>query len=70
MSGNVDTAITIRTIVMRDGVAHIQAGGGIVFDSVAEREYEETLHKAQALVRAIERAEATAAATPRGSLGY
>jgi anthranilate synthase component 1 len=70
MSGNLDTAITIRTIVMRDGVAHIQAGGGIVFDSVAEREYEETLHKAQALVRAIERAEATAAATPRGSLGY
>jgi anthranilate synthase component 1 len=70
MSGNLDTAITIRTIVMQGGVAHIQAGGGIVFDSIAEREYEETLHKAQALVRAIERAESAATASPRGSLGY
>jgi anthranilate synthase component 1 len=69
LSGNLDTAITIRTIVMKDGVAHVQAGGGIVFDSVPEREYQESVNKAQALMRAIEQAEATAAA-PKGSLGY
>lgn len=70
LSGNLDTAITIRTIVMKDGVAHVQAGGGIVFDSVPEREYQESVNKAQALMRAIEQAEATAAAAPKGSLGY
>ena len=36
-SGNMDTAITIRTIVMKDGMAYVQAGGGIVSDSVPER---------------------------------
>jgi anthranilate synthase component 1 len=56
-SGNMDTAITIRTIVMRNGMAHVQAGAGIVYDSVPAREYEETLNKAQALLRAIEEAE-------------
>ena len=70
LSGNLDTAITIRTIVMKDGVAHVQAGGGVVFDSLPEREYQETLSKAQALLRAIEQAERTAEAAPRGSLGY
>jgi len=70
LSGNLDTAITIRTVVMKDGVAHVQAGGGIVFDSVPEREYQESVNKAQALMRAIEQAEATAAAAPKGSLGY
>ena len=70
LSGNLDTAITIRTIVMKDGVAHVQAGGGIVFDSEPEREYEESVNKAQALMRAIEQAEATASAAPKGSLGY
>jgi len=53
-----DTAITIRTMVLKDGVAYIQAGGGIVADSVPEAEYQETLHKAQAVLRAIEAAEA------------
>ena len=57
-SGNIDTAITIRTIVLKDGVAHVQAGGGIVADSTEEGEYEETLHKAAALLRAIDQAEA------------
>ncbi len=45
---------------MKDGVAHVQAGGGIVFDSVPEREYQESVNKAQALLRAIEQAEAAA----------
>jgi anthranilate synthase component 1 len=54
-SGNMDTAITIRTIVMTGTRAYIQAGAGIVADSVPEREYVETVNKAKALVRAIER---------------
>jgi len=54
-SGNMDTAITIRTIVMTGDRAYIQAGAGIVADSVPEREYVETVNKAKALVRAIER---------------
>jgi len=58
-SGNLDTAITIRTIVMTDGTAYVQAGGGIVADSVPEREYEETMNKARALIKAIEQAENT-----------
>jgi anthranilate synthase component 1 len=57
-SGNLDTAITIRTIVIKDGIAYIQAGGGIVADSIPQREYEESLSKAQALLTAIEQAEA------------
>ena len=56
-SGNMDAAITIRTIVMREGMAYVQAGGGIVADSVPEAEYQETWHKASALLRAIDRAE-------------
>jgi anthranilate synthase component 1 len=58
-SGNMDTAITIRTIVLKNGVAHVQAGGGIVSDSVEEVEYQESLRKAAALLRAIDRAEAS-----------
>jgi len=54
-SGNMDTAITIRTIVMSGGRAYVQTGAGIVADSVPEREYVETVNKAQALVRAMER---------------
>ena len=57
-SGNMDTAIAIRTLVVKDGVAYAQAGGGIVFDSVPETEFEETLHKASAALRAIDEAEA------------
>jgi anthranilate synthase component 1 len=55
--GNMDTAITIRTIVVRDGVASVQAGAGIVADSVPTLEYRETLHKARALLSAIDLAE-------------
>ncbi|MGB9181112.1 MAG: anthranilate synthase component I [Pyrinomonadaceae bacterium] len=54
---NLDSCIAIRTIVMRDGVASIQAGAGLVADSVPALEYEETVNKARALVRAIELAE-------------
>ena len=54
---NLDSCIAIRTIVLRDGEAAVQAGAGIVADSVPEREYEETVHKARALLRAIEIAE-------------
>ena len=56
-SGNMDTAITIRTLVVKDGVAYAQAGGGVVFDSVPATEYQETLHKASAVMRAIDQAE-------------
>jgi anthranilate synthase component 1 len=48
-----DTAIAIRTIVAADGVAHVQAGAGIVADSDPTREYEETLAKARALLRVL-----------------
>jgi anthranilate synthase component 1 len=52
--GNLDTAITIRSAVLREGQAHIHTGAGIVAGSVPEREFEETEHKAAALRRAIE----------------
>jgi anthranilate synthase component 1 len=64
-SGNLDTAITIRTIVIKDGIAYIQAGAGIVADSIPEREYHECLSKAQALLTAIEKAEANYATVDR-----
>ncbi len=56
-SGSADTAITIRTAVIKDGVASVQAGGGVVADSVPENEYYETMNKARALLSAIEMAE-------------
>lgn len=52
--GNMDTAITIRSAVLKDGQAHIHTGAGIVAGSVPEREFEETEHKAAAMRRAIE----------------
>jgi anthranilate synthase component 1 len=57
-SGNLDTAITIRTIVIKNNIAYIQAGAGIVADSIPEQEYQESLNKAQALRAAIDQAEA------------
>jgi anthranilate synthase component 1 len=51
--GNMDTCIAIRTMVIKDGVAHVQAGGGVVYDSVPATEYQETLNKARALLAAI-----------------
>ena len=56
-SGNMDTAISLRTMMLRDGVAYLQAGGGIVADSNPQTEYDETLHKMGALHHAIEHAE-------------
>ena len=56
-SGNMDTALILRTGIYKGGVMHIQAGGGIVADSVPEDEYLETQHKAGALQRAIDLAE-------------
>jgi anthranilate synthase component I len=53
-SGNLDSCIALRTLVAKNGYAHIQAGGGVVADSVPEREYEETVNKARALVAALE----------------
>jgi anthranilate synthase component 1 len=54
---NLDSCIAIRTIVMRDSRAEVQAGAGIVADSVPEREFEETMNKARALLQAVELAE-------------
>ncbi len=56
-SGNMDMAISIRTMVVKDGVAYTQSGGGVVYDSVPEREYEETLNKARASLNAVNQAE-------------
>jgi len=52
-SGNMDTAIAIRTAVIKDGTLHIQAGGGVVADSVPASEWEETLNKRRATFRAV-----------------
>jgi anthranilate synthase component 1 len=52
-AGNADLAIAIRTAFIRDGVAHVQAGAGLVLDSVPETEYQETLSKAGAPLRAV-----------------
>ncbi|MBI3292527.1 MAG: anthranilate synthase component I family protein, partial [Elusimicrobia bacterium] len=56
-SGNLDMAITIRTILLKDGVAYVQAGAGIVADSLPRRELQETRNKAAALFEAVRRAE-------------
>ena len=56
-SGSADTAITIRTAVIKDNTAYVQAGGGVVADSVPETEYYETLSKARAMLSAIALAE-------------
>ncbi|MFH1995785.1 MAG: anthranilate synthase component I [Candidatus Omnitrophota bacterium] len=56
-SGNLDSCITIRTILVKNGIAYIQAGAGIVAYSKPEKEYQETRNKAQAMLRAIEFAE-------------
>ncbi|MDG4558650.1 MAG: anthranilate synthase component I, partial [Candidatus Contendobacter sp.] len=56
-SGNMDTAIAIRTAVLKDGLLHVQAGAGIVADSVPEKEWEETMNKGRALFRAAALAE-------------
>ena len=52
-SGNMDTAIAIRTAVIKDGILHIQAGAGIVADSVPANEWDETMNKGRAIFRAV-----------------
>ena len=56
-SGNLDTCITIRTIVVKNNIAYVQAGAGIVADSKPEKEYEETLNKLAALLKGTDAAE-------------
>ena len=56
--GDLDMAIAIRTAVIKDGLAHVQAGAGIVADSVPASEYEETVNKAAAALRAVAAASA------------
>lgn len=57
-SGSMDTCITIRTIVVKDGKAGVQAGAGIVADSEPEKEFQETVNKAMGMMKAIDMAEA------------
>ena len=63
--GHLDSCITLRTILLKDGVAYVQAGGGVVADSTPEGEYQESVNKALAALRAIDWARAT---TTVGSL--
>lgn len=55
--GNLDTCIALRTAILTPGAAHVQAGAGVVADSVPAREYQECLNKAEAMLRAIARAD-------------
>ena len=55
--GQLDSCIALRSVVLKDGIAYVQAGGGVVADSVPELEYQESVNKAMATFRAIERAE-------------
>jgi anthranilate synthase component 1 len=53
-AGNMDTCIALRTVVVQNGTAYVQAGAGLVADSVPATEYEETLNKARGMLKAIE----------------
>jgi len=63
-NGNMDTAIAIRTAIVKDGTLYIQAGGGVVADSVARLEWKETMNKARAMFQAAAMAEARLRTTP------
>jgi anthranilate synthase component 1 len=56
-AGNLDSCIALRTMVIKNGVAHIQAGGGIVADSTPQGEFDESVNKSKALLRALEAAQ-------------
>jgi len=56
-AGNLDSCIALRTMVIKNGVAHIQAGGGIVADSTPQDEFDESVNKSKALLRALEAAQ-------------
>ena len=62
--GNPDSCIALRTMVLKDGKAYVQAGGGVVADSTPEGEYQETVNKAMGMMRAIERAGSVDGETP------
>jgi anthranilate synthase component I len=64
--GSMDTCIVLRTAVVKDGVMYVQAGGGVVADSVPESEYQETVNKAKALMLAADEAVRFASAAGRG----
>jgi anthranilate synthase component 1 len=66
VDGSMDTCIVLRTAVVKDGTMYVQAGGGVVADSVPEAEYQETLSKARALLMAAEEAVRYASASRRG----
>jgi anthranilate synthase component 1 len=66
-NGNMDTAIAIRTAVIKDGQLHIQAGAGVVADSLPELEWKETMNKGRAVFRAVAQAEAGLDAAVAGS---
>ncbi len=65
-NGSMDTCIVLRTAVVKDGVMYVQAGGGVVADSVPQAEYEESVNKAKALMAAANEAQRIAAASARG----
>jgi anthranilate synthase component 1 len=54
LEGNLDTCIALRTIVWKNGIFDIQAGAGVVADSVPSAEYDETMNKAKAMLKAVE----------------
>ena len=57
-AGNLDSCIALRTMVIKNGVAHVQAGGGIVADSTPGGEFNESVNKSKALLGALETAHA------------
>jgi anthranilate synthase component I len=67
--GAMDTCIALRTMVVKDGIAYLQAGGGIVFDSVEEDEWEETMNKLRANINCISSAEEKYLAMENGAHG-
>jgi len=68
-AGNLDSCIALRTMVIKNGVAHVQAGGGLVADSTPQGEYQETVNKAGALIAALEAAHQNRGGrAPRASL--
>ena len=69
LAGNADLCIAIRTLVFHGGHAYVQAGAGVVADSVPQTEHEETRNKAMALLSAVRAAEAWAVGTDAGGRG-
>jgi anthranilate synthase component 1 len=64
-----DTAIVLRTGLVKDGMLHVQAGAGVVYDSIPENEQQECINKAKAVVRAAEEAVRLAGLAKKGSTG-